>query len=167
MIKVVVRGAYFIEHAPEHIGKYFDNLEEVMKRNDFGPHQVYNIDEAGVTTVHQPGNVIAGCGVKQVGEVTSPERGTLVTLCCAVNAIGNSVPPMFIFPMVYFREPRFNAAPIGSKGVAHPIGWMMSDLLAQYLKHFVSHINLFSYFLTTMRATIHLNPLPMQKMALY
>jgi len=34
-----------------------------------------------------------------------------------------------------------NGAPVGSKGVAHPSGWMTSDLFAEYLKHFVSHVN--------------------------
>jgi len=72
-----------------NVGKYFGNLEEVMRRHNFGPHQVYNVDETGVTTVHQPGKVIAGRGIKQVGKVTSTECGTLVALCCAANAVGN------------------------------------------------------------------------------
>jgi len=124
-----------------NVGKYFDNLEEVMRRHNFGPHQVYNVYETGVTTVHQPGKVIAGRRIKQVGKVTSAERGTLVTLCCAANAVGNSVPPMFVFPRVYFKPPMLNGALVGSKGVAHPSGWMTSDLFAEYLKHFVSHVN--------------------------
>jgi len=123
-----------------NVGKYFDNLEDVIQRYGFGPHQVYNVDETGVTTVHHPQKISASRGSKQVGKVTSGERGTLITLCVAVNAVGNSVPPMFIFPRVYFKDPMLNGAPVGSKGVAHPSGWMTIDLFAQYLKHFAAHV---------------------------
>jgi len=30
---------------------YFDKLEEVMNRHKCGPHQIYNVDETGITTV--------------------------------------------------------------------------------------------------------------------
>lgn len=52
----------------------------------------------GITTVQNPEKIVARKGVKQVGAVTSAEWGTLITLVCAVNAFGNSIPPMFIFP---------------------------------------------------------------------
>jgi len=57
-----------------NVGKYFDNLEDVIQRYGFGPHQVYNVDETGVTTVHHPQKIIASRGSKQVGKVTSGER---------------------------------------------------------------------------------------------
>ena len=63
-----------------NVGEFFDNLEQVMQRHHFGPHQVYNIDETGITTVQKPGRVIAEHGSKQVGQVTSGKRGTLVTI---------------------------------------------------------------------------------------
>jgi len=112
-----------------------------MKRHKFGPHQIYNVDETGVTTVHRPHKVIASRGSKQVGQVTSRERGTLVTLCCAVNVLGNSLPPFFVFPRVYYKDTMLNGAPPGSKGVAHPSGWMNSDLSADFMRHFISLVN--------------------------
>ena len=42
--------------------------------------------------------------VEQVVTLVSDEIGQLVTVCCVVNAIGNSVPPIFIFPRVHFRD---------------------------------------------------------------
>jgi hypothetical protein len=112
-----------------------------MNRHKFGPHQIYNVDETGITTVHRPDKVVAGRGLKQVGQVTSGERGTLVTLCCAVNALGNSLPPFFIFPRVYYKDNMLIGAPPGSKGVAHPSGWMNADLFEDFMKHFVHHVN--------------------------
>ena len=107
-----------------NVSAFFDNLQTVLHRHKFGPNDIYNVDETGVITVHKPGKVIAGRGIKQVGKMTSAERGTLVTLCCAVNAVGNSIPPFFVFPRVYFRDVMLKGAPAGSKGAAHPSIWM-------------------------------------------
>lgn len=51
-----------------------------------------------MTTTQKPSRVIAVNGTKQVESTTSQERGTLVTVCLAVNAIGNAVPAFFVFP---------------------------------------------------------------------
>lgn len=79
------------------MNNYFDNLEDVIKRFKFQASDIYNIDETGVTTAHTPNRIVAGHSIKQVGKVTSAERGTLVTMCCAVNASGNSIPPSLFF----------------------------------------------------------------------
>jgi len=122
-----------------NVSAFFDNLEHVMERNHFGAHQIFNVDETGMTTVQRPNKVIAARGSKQVGKVTSAERGALVTICCAVNAVGNSVPPFFIFPRVYFKEMMISGAPPGSKGTAYPSGWMTAECFLEFLKHFVNH----------------------------
>ena len=83
-----------------NVAKFFDILMEVYARDQYGPERIWNVDETGCTTVHKPAKVLATTGAKQVGAIVSAERGQLVTLCCAVNAVGNSVPPMFIFPRV-------------------------------------------------------------------
>ena len=82
-----------------------DKLENVLRRNPaYGPDQIWNLDETGVTTVQRPSKILAEKGTKQVGSVVSQERGTLVTLWCAVNAIGNSIPPYFVFPRVNVQD---------------------------------------------------------------
>ena len=58
----------------------------------------------GVTTVQVPDRVVAQMGQKQVGSVTSAERGTLVTVALAGNAQGDLVPPFFIFPRKRFKD---------------------------------------------------------------
>ena len=35
---------------------------------------------------------------KQIGKVTSGERGTLVTMLATINAVGNSIPTFLCFP---------------------------------------------------------------------
>ena len=88
-----------------NVAEFFKNLQEVLERYHFRPNDVYNVDETGVTTVQKPTKVVARRGTKQVGGMTSAERSTLVTICCAVNATGGTVvPPFFVFPRLYFRD---------------------------------------------------------------
>ena len=77
----------------------------MLKRHHFGPENLYNIDETGVTTVQQrPSKVVAQKILKQVGAIVSQERGTLVTMALAVNAVGNCIPPAFVFPRVHYKD---------------------------------------------------------------
>ena len=52
-----------------------------------GPEQIWNVDETGISTVQKPRNVVAVKGLKQIGSVTSGERGSLVTM----SRVGKSV----------------------------------------------------------------------------
>jgi DDE superfamily endonuclease len=124
-----------------NVSHYFDNLEDVMKRFKFRASDVHNIDETGFTTVQVPNKIVAGRGAKQVGKITSAERGTLVTVCCAVSALGNCIPPFLIFPRVYFKDAMMNGAPVGSHGEVHPSGWMTAENFVKFLQHFVSFVN--------------------------
>ena len=38
----------------EAVKTYFDNLEILFNEHHFEPHQIYNCDETGITTVHKP-----------------------------------------------------------------------------------------------------------------
>ena len=73
---------------------------ECLKRAIYSPSDIYNADENGCTTVQsvRKAKVIACRNKKQVGKLTSGERGALITVLYAVNAAGNSVPPMLVFP---------------------------------------------------------------------
>lgn len=126
---------------PHNIGLFFDNLESVMKRyNNLQPHNIWNMDETGVTMVQKPNKVVAQKGFKQVGAITSAERGTLVTIAAAVSGGGNSVPPYFVFPRVHFRDHFIRDGPIGCKGGSNPSGWMSDELFVAFLKHFHNHV---------------------------
>lgn len=74
---------------------FFNNLKIVYARHNFKAANVWNMDETGVTTVQTPDRVLSRKGAKQVGRITSSERGTLVIMALAVNAMGNTVPPFF------------------------------------------------------------------------
>ena len=110
-----------------------------MMRHKFPPEAIYNMDETGVTTVQRPSKVIAQKGVKQIGKMTSVERGELVTVACVVNAIGTALPPMIIFPRVRYNEHFVNGAPVGSIGAGTKSGWMTEESCMTFLQHFQKH----------------------------
>ncbi|KAF2884660.1 hypothetical protein ILUMI_21520 [Ignelater luminosus] len=58
--------------------------------------------------------------------IVSNVRGTLVTVCGAINAIDYMV----------------KNAPSGTEGVASPSGWMTSELFVQWIMHFTRHARL-------------------------
>ena len=118
------RATSFNRH---NVNAVYDKYESVLQRNGFTPDKIWNVDATGCTTVQKPKKIIAATGVKQVGAVVSAERGQLVTLCCAVNATGNMIPPKLIFPRVHWKEHFVKGAPIGSIVKAHPRGWMTSE----------------------------------------
>jgi len=122
-----------------NVGLFFSKLGEVMDRCKFDPNDIWNVDETGITTVQKPSKTVGAKGVKQVGGITSAERGTLVTVCAAVSAIGNSMPPMMIFPRKKFKDHFIRDGPQGVFGGAHPSGWMTADNFLVFLTHFVKH----------------------------
>lgn len=122
------------------VNKFFVNLKTVFNRHKFGPGDIYNMDETGITTVQKPNKIVARRGFKQVGRITSAERGTLVTMAFVVSALGNSVPPYFIFPRVHFKDHFISKGPPGCAGSANPSGWMKENHFTDYLKHFVGHV---------------------------
>ena len=72
------------------------------------------MDETGVTTVQAPSRVVARRGLKQVGAMTSGERGTLVSVAYAVQALGNSIPPFFVFPRQNYKQHYVQSGPLGT-----------------------------------------------------
>lgn len=80
-----------------NVEAFYNNLEAVMERYKFEPADIDNVDETALKTMHKPPKVIAEKSRRQVGQVTSAERGILVTMIGAVNAQEGAVPPMLIF----------------------------------------------------------------------
>ena len=106
----------------ENVMNFFNIYTDILQRHHFDPSRIYNVDETGVSTVQACPKVFAKRGVKQVEAMTSGERGINVTMIAAVNAIGNLIPPMFIFPRVkYIQMAIMRGAPQDQLGQQIPL----------------------------------------------
>lgn len=133
----LARATAFNHHT---VGAFFNLLETSYAELSVTGAQIFNLDETGITTVHKVPKVIAAKGVKQIGQVTSRERGELVTMCCAISASGTAIPPVFIFPRKNFRDLMMNGAPEGSLGLAYQSGWMTSENFVLVIDHLIKNI---------------------------
>ena len=87
------------------VSAFFDILEKLQDEKKFTPDRIFNVDETGISTVpNKPSRIIAPKGKKQVGCLSSAERGQLVTAEICMNAAGEFVPPMFIFPRKRMKD---------------------------------------------------------------
>lgn len=124
-----------------NVNLFFDNFVRVMDRDKFQAKDIWNVDETGVTTVQKPNRIVAKRGTKQVGAITSAERGTLVTVSVFINAVGNSIPPIFIFPRKRYHDHFVRDGPVGCIGAANGSGWMQEDEFFLQLQHFKKYTN--------------------------
>lgn len=117
------------------------SLLEVYNKYKFTPDRIYNCDETGIPTVVQAPNVVARKGSKQVGQAVSTERGSMITMCAIINAAGNTIPPVFIYPRARMHDTLMKGAVTGSIGFANcpSSGWMTSALFYKILEHIQNH----------------------------
>lgn len=122
-----------------NVEAFFDNYERAIKSKAFTAAQIFNLDETGVATVLQAPNVVAPRGVKQVAQAVSAERGQSITLCMIINAVGNALPPVFIYPRARVNNTMVESGPPGSIILGNSPGshWMTQTLFLEVLKHIV------------------------------
>lgn len=119
------------------VNLFFENLEDVMRKHQFTGSKIYNIDETGITTVQDPGTIIAQKGQKRVGSITSYERGKNITVICAVSASGSYIPPMFIYSRQRMSPQLCKGGPTEAIYHCSKNGWTNEELFVTWLKHFV------------------------------
>ncbi|GBN11660.1 hypothetical protein AVEN_102860-1 [Araneus ventricosus] len=119
-----------------NIDVFKTNLENILHKFEFTPEKTYNLDKTGIINVLQAPKVIASSGEKQVRQTVSSERGELVTFCGIVNALGNTIPPFYVFPRKCYKELLLKGAPSQSLGLVHTTGWMTADNFLETVKHF-------------------------------
>ena len=96
-------------------------------------------DETGVTSVQNPKHIAATKGTRNVGSITSDKRGELVAAVYTIGASGNVLPPMLIFPRVYFRHPLIKEVPHGCIGQCDRSGWINENLFLLNMYHLIKH----------------------------
>lgn len=87
-----------------NVDAFFDKQGVVLDQQVLSPSRIYNTDKTVISTVLKVFKVVAPTGTKQVGSEKSSERGEMVTLTVAVNAVGCALPPMFMLPRKTFKD---------------------------------------------------------------
>ena len=106
----------------EAVTQFYKNLKKTYNKLKIDPENIYNVDETALTTVQAPAKIITETGSKQVGQITWAERGVLFTMIGAISVIGNSIPPLLVFPRKCYKDHILNGAPVGSVGCAKTSG---------------------------------------------
>jgi len=123
---------------PTVVGKFYTLLSGIIDTHKLQASQIYNVDETGITCVPKTQSKIVACrGRRQVGALTSAERGQTVTVERCMCADGSFMPPMLIFPRVRSKPELIDGAPPGSWAEVHPSGWIQSDLFLKWFEKFI------------------------------
>lgn len=122
------------------VKKFFDILIEERGKHNYPAHRIFNVDETGLTTVQSKSSkVLSLRGRRQVGSLTSAERGVLSSLVMCMSAGGIYIPPFIIFPRVRMKAELTDGAPPGTAFTCHPTGWMQTEIFVQWFMHFLMH----------------------------
>ena len=124
------------------VSKFFTVLDSTMKSHKIDPLRVYNMDESSLNTVQSrptAQKVVALKGKKQVGYITSAERGVHCTIVCCMSSAGTFIPPSVIFPRKRWKPELGDSGPPGTLNLCQENGWMTGELFQEWLKHFVTY----------------------------
>lgn len=122
-----------------NVNAFFAQLNEVTTTTHFSAENIWNMDETGFSTVPtKVGKVISLKGEKKVGQISSAERGSMVTMALAVNAAGSSIAPFFLFPRKNMQTTFMDNASEGAVGYANESGWMQQSDFVKYMRHFIA-----------------------------
>ena len=125
----------------ESVEKFFQLLESEYEKHNYPPHRIFNCDETGLTIVQSKlPKIIARKGKKQIGSLTSAERGSLVTVVTCMSPGGTFIPPLIIFPRTNMKNELMDGAPPGSIFDCHKSGWIQMDMFTKWFKHFVAAV---------------------------
>ncbi len=120
----------------EVVASYYDQLKITLEKNNMmdKPHRIFNLDETGLNPEHRPHSVVAGKNSKPQA-LTSPRGSTTTVIACG-NAIGNSLPPYFIFKGKRLMPELLKGCLPGTDAAMTDSGWSNGQVLQKYLETF-------------------------------
>lgn len=121
------------------VQKFFDLLSKEVDTLKLTSDRIFNVDETGLT-VNPKGHtkIVALRGRRQVGTVTSAERGETVTAVICFSASGSYVPPMLIFPRKRMQQEFQTGLPPGATAEVHETGWINKELFIKWFQKFLA-----------------------------
>lgn len=118
------------------VNLFFSNLKSILDKYKFSASRIYNADETGITTVQNPGKILAEKGQKRVGFITSAERGRTTTVMCCISASGTYIPPLFIYARKRMKPELKKNGPPSAVYCCSDNGWINERIFLEWLQHF-------------------------------
>lgn len=123
------------------VKRFYETLDNVLRENNIPSERIWNVDESGLSSVQRPQKVFASKGKKQVGSLTSAEKGQHVSVVCCVSSTGTFIPPALIYSRKRWKNELIDGAPTGTLGLFAESGWMTGELFLSWMKHFQKYVN--------------------------
>lgn len=121
------------------VGNFYQLLGEIYDKYKLTPDKIYNCDETGISIVSKTkSKIIATKGRKQVGSLSSAERGSTTTVEICFNAAGTYMPPFMIFPRQRMKAELLDHAPPGTMAECNARGWMTIETFNKWFLKFIS-----------------------------
>lgn len=125
-----------------NMNAFFAKLNTVFDENTFKPQRIWNIDKTGYPIVStKTVKVVTMKGSKKVGQKTSAEKGTKVSLAFGVSVTGQSIPPFYFFLWKNMQKVFMDNAAPGAVGIANESGWMTAQDFVKFMAHIIKHSN--------------------------
>ena len=124
----------------QDVADFFQKYTDLIDEHGLTAERIYNVDESGHSTVQTPSNVISQRGKRQVGAITSAERGTNTTGVYCQSAVGHFLPPMLIFKRKRMSDSLKVDAPTGTVFACTDSGWIDIYTFTEYLRLFINTV---------------------------
>lgn len=120
------------------VSQFFYLLNGVIDKHKLTAEKIFNCDETGVSVnPKSQSKIVALKGKRQVGAITSAERGETVTAEVCMSASGSYMPPMLIFPRMKKKQEFELGLPPGGWAEVHSSGWMTTELYLVWFTKFI------------------------------
>ncbi|XP_060583014.1 uncharacterized protein LOC132739337 [Ruditapes philippinarum] len=103
------------------------------------PKRIFNADESGFPISVTSKKVLAPQGSRHVYQVLSSDK-TQITVMACLNASGDYMPPLIVYPGQRFRDDALSGFPEAIYGHSAN-GWMDSDLFLSFLREFNAFVD--------------------------
>ena len=105
-----------------NVETFFKAYTLALEKYQITPDRIYNLDESSLCTVMRPVRVVCERG-QPVASQISRERGESMTFVGIINAVGQSVPPVFIIPRSRMNPAFQRNTLYGAKFILNPDEW--------------------------------------------
>lgn len=124
-----------------NVSKFFDLLCGFIYEYKFSAEEIFHCDETSISSVSKCRfKILATKGKKQVGDLSSAERGQTVTVEICFNSAGRCRPPMLIFPRQKMKAKLMDGAPPGAWGEVRNSGLMQMEVFEKWFKKFIKFL---------------------------